>query len=266
MNIVKRISFVSAAALLCAACAVGFSVTALSASAEAVPETSAAFEAELSLGETYSTAATNGIVESPEVKVQDVEGHRYIAYYCFVAYEIQNRHQHTVDIMMGQNNGVANALTYYNVQFGESVLYFAYPSYENYCYPNYYLATAYCATCGLNSSTNGIMINDKDNAYNAKCTYGCTKRTVNATIPTSYDQAGTVWEHNGSDTIYFTIACNGEVANGTVKIPPLFTRSTTLTVGGVTFGVRTGPNKVSVKANTEVTCTSQTNVFAFYAI
>ena len=87
-------------------------------------------------------------------------------------------------------------------------------------------------------------------------------------IPTEFDQTApiynNVWEHNGSrgNIIIGTIVYQGNCWDFNLTIPLLGTKSTAAVLDGVTFTVRTGPNKVSVKASETVPITS-INAFAF---
>ncbi|MBR2967459.1 MAG: hypothetical protein IKC35_01615 [Clostridia bacterium] len=84
---------------------------------------------------------------------------------------------------------------------------------------------------------------------------------VGSTVPTEYDQSSFVWEHGlaWNKWIYGTVTYNGEVSDIEVKVPLVGYKTTTVTVGGVSFSLRTGPNKVSIKANS----TANINTFNF---
>lgn len=88
-------------------------------------------------------------------------------------------------------------------------------------------------------------------------------------ISTSYDQTDNMWEHGGStgDVIKGTVAYNGEAKNIEVTIPWLGTNeSAEVVVGGITFRLRTEPNKVSIKASRGVYCDSTNILFAFSVV
>lgn len=97
--------------------------------------------------------------------------------------------------------------------------------------------------------------------------YNITDKTASGDyISTSYDQTDNMWEHGGStgEVIKGTVAYNGEAKNIEVSIPWLGTsESAEVIVGGVTFRLRTGPNKVSIKASRGITCNSVSAMFAF---
>ncbi|MGN0317664.1 MAG: trypsin-like serine peptidase [Lachnospira sp.] len=94
------------------------------------------------------------------------------------------------------------------------------------------------------------------------------KTATGAIISTSYDQSGNLWSHGGktSQVIKGTIVHNGEAKNIEVSIPWIgYKSSSSVVVGGVTFQLRTGPNRVSIKASTALTCSSST-FFAFAVV
>ncbi len=103
-------------------------------------------------------------------------------------------------------------------------------------------------------------------------------RSTSTFIPESYDVSSgdslNVWSHGGSTgkTILGTIAYNGMFYDFGLSIPWIGYKSVTISTGQmvykdganfeVIFYVRTGPNKISVKANTRIALTS-VNAFAF---
>ncbi len=97
--------------------------------------------------------------------------------------------------------------------------------------------------------------------------YTIVNRTASGNvIATNFDKSSNVWKHNGKNgkMIKGTIAHNGEAKNIEVKIPFIgYNISAEVEVGGVTFQLRTGPNKVSIKANKEIKCDDTQIVFAF---
>ena len=134
---------------------------------------------------------------------------------------------------------------------------------ENIPQPYAFVIRAHCTGC--NVSGYGIQPFLRVYSY-ARSYYNSKTSKLSGTIPTSYDQSENLWEHGGGGTniICFSIAYNGEVKDGEVQIPRLWgTNEIKLTVGGVEFGVRTGPNKVSVKANQSVKCNTYDTMFAF---
>jgi len=204
--------------------------------------------------------------QTPEV-IRQPNGKYYQSYNCFTLYTIKNLDQHAKQIWMGHNNGDFGALKYYNVGYGDTVGYVTLPSYgSTTCHPFYYNVSAYCEECKTRSLSNGVMIGDYSNGYDGYALKGCTNYKIDGTIPTDLDEDGSIWAHGGGDIIYFSIAYKGQAKDGQVTIPWLGTRSVDIPIGGVTFTVRTGPNKVSVKASTNIQCNEYDTIFAFKTV
>ena len=130
------------------------------------------------------------------------------------------------------------------------------------CDPDYFLGKSYYSLTNTYSfDTTSFerteVINGVQNArYGYDAQYKCVGRfnflsvNVGSTIPTSYDQTHYIWNHNSNKdhTIKATIAYNGEYADIEVDIPWIAYSTKSVTVGGQTFYLRTGPNKYSIKA------------------
>lgn len=105
---------------------------------------------------------------------------------------------------------------------------------------------------------------------NRNAQYKITDKTAASDFfSTSYDQTDNMWEHGGStgDVIKGTVAYNGEAKNIEVTIPWVGTNeSAEVVVGGITFRLRTGPNKVSIKASRGIYCNSTNILFAFSVV
>ena len=83
---------------------------------------------------------------------------------------------------------------------------------------------------------------------------------------TGNDQSGNMWNHGGTSSkkIRGTIVYDGIAENIDVDIPWLgYKTSESVTIKGVTFTLRCGPNKVSIKASSSVLCNGNTTFFAF---
>ena len=90
--------------------------------------------------------------------------------------------------------------------------------------------------------------------------------SINSNIYTTYDQSGNMWNHGGTSSkkIRGTIVYDGIAENIDVDIPWLgYKTSESVTIKGVTFTLRCGPNKVSIKASSSVLCNGNTTFFAF---
>lgn len=70
-------------------------------------------------------------------------------------------------------------------------------------------------------------------------------------MPTSFDQTHYIWNHNASngDIIKATIAYQDEIVDIEVDIPWIAWHNKEVTLNGVTFSLRTGPNRCSIKVN-----------------
>lgn len=101
-----------------------------------------------------------------------------------------------------------------------------------------------------------------------------TNSVKSGTFPTKFDQSSNVFEHGGKKDyyIYFTACYKGGSFNSYVQIPGLGYRSVEEEVWfvengqakKVTLTVRTGPNKVSIKASEEAEFNDYNTMFAFY--
>ncbi len=126
-------------------------------------------------------------------------------------------------------------------------------------FPNY-LATnnkTYCDIPGSNYKTYDTVT--KKYSYENIYVYGTNCQWMPTAIygggggytyvPTSYDQQGFIWEHGGNSqkTIIATICYEATVYNIKVDIPWIGYKSTTVTINGFEFSLRTGPNKCSIK-------------------
>ena len=103
--------------------------------------------------------------------------------------------------------------------------------------------------------------------YDVSATYATkAKSDINSNIYTTYDQSGNMWNHGGTSSkkIRGTIVYDGIAENIDVDIPWLgYKTSESVTIKGVTFTLRCGPNKVSIKASSSVLCNGNTTFFAF---
>ncbi len=77
---------------------------------------------------------------------------------------------------------------------------------------------------------------------------------VGTAVPTDYDQNAFVWTHGlkTGKTIYGTVSYNGEINDIEVTVPWIGYKTTEVKLGGVTFSLRSGPSKVSIKASSAV--------------
>ena len=190
------------------------------------------------------------------------------SHYCFGVYPFRQEDPHADQIAFKYME---------NEQFDAFALEATYNQIANYVvvpnvgsvsfFPHCYVCRAYCSSCGQYSSYNDVLrdhMSGQDLGYSTPD--GIVGKTnIYTVIPTSFDQSQNTWEHGAAPTNYilFSIAYNGEIVDGEIEIPHIFTRSVSVTLGGVTFTVRSGPNQVSVKASELVGCNDYNTMFAF---
>ena len=185
----------------------------------------------------------NEDMSSPVVNVYTY----YETYNCFVAYPIQNTDYHAKRLCFGKNNGAFNEYYFEEVGRNEIFRFIAIPSSASIpelCQPSLYLVSAYCTDCGSKSIANAVIFNNLQYAYNGYCNYGCQISKTDGIIQSSYQ----------ADSDLF------------LTIPWIGYQSVSVVVNGVTFSVRTGPDKISVKASTSVECNLYDTVFAFKVV
>lgn len=123
----------------------------------------------------------------------------------------------------------------------------------NYLGRSYYsLTDTYSAgTTSLERLDGSVVRYGYDAKYTALGRFAYWLFSSDTSVPTSYDQEYFVWAHNSgfSRTIKGTIEYNGQIANIEVDIPMIGYKTSSVTVGGVTFSLRTGPNRCSIKAD-----------------
>ena len=132
----------------------------------------------------------------------------------------------------------------------------------NHCDPYYFLGKSYNSSSETYSYDYTSLEHDVDMGeytlvrYGYDSKYTCVGRyaywgfSSNSTIPTSYDQDHYLWYHHSSNghTIKGTISYKGQLSNIEVAIPWIGYKTTSVTINGETFYLRTGPNKCSIKA------------------
>lgn len=190
------------------------------------------------------------------------------SHYCFGVYRFRQEDPHADHIAFKyMENGQDDAFKLYATH-NQIANYVVVPNVGSVSFsPHYYVCRAYCSLCGQYSSYNddlrGHMSGQDLEFVTHRGIVG--KTNIYTVIPTSFDQSQNTWEHGAAPTNYilFSIAYNGEIADGEIKIPSIFTRSVSVTLGGVTFTVRSGPNQVSVKASEAVVCNDYNTMFAF---
>ena len=136
---------------------------------------------------------------------------------------------------------------------------------DNRCEPNDHLYRSYNSSTGLYSQTisleHYIQVGDglASALYGELCRYDVVDGIDISKIPydesrmmpTEFDQTYYIWNHDSGwlHTIKGTIEYNDQISDIEVSIPLLGTVSTSVTLDGVEFSVRTGPNRCSIKVN-----------------
>ena len=140
------------------------------------------------------------------------------------------------------------------------------------CLATYPMAASY-DTQSKSSSGKTEMCCDQqigENEYRVRYGYDSKVAITNildcdqsAKVPTDYDKPDFIWSHNAKNYFYIkgTISYQGYVSNISVKVPPLGYASSSVKLNGVTFYLRTGPWKCSIKASKAVNASDVT--FAF---
>lgn len=165
----------------------------------------------------------------------------------------------------GDDIGISNDWSYYELVGDTTYTVYEFPDDigTKYCTPDYFLAKSYNSTTKkYSASTTSLEHTIHEGPHDAikygyEAKYSMVGRlnywmfSETANVPTSYDQTKFVWSHGASNgsTIKATIGYNNQLANIEVKVPWIGTKSSSVTVGGEKFYLRTGPNKCSIKAN-----------------
>lgn len=130
------------------------------------------------------------------------------------------------------------------------------------CVPSYYYFRTYDSTtnCYSNEFATtehitqvGDGLQRIDYGYDCQMTpYACydAPSTVNF-VPQSFDKQYFVWEHGAGQVIVATISYQGHVANIKVNVPGIGLKTVNVILNNVKFSLRTGPNKCSIKCNSD---------------
>lgn len=136
---------------------------------------------------------------------------------------------------------------------------------DNRCEPGEHLYRSYNSSTGLYSGTISLEHTVEVGEGHGMVLYGelCRYSVVDgldiseiprdelSSMPTSFDQTHYIWNHHASnrDVIKATIAYQGKISDIEVEIPWIGWHSAEVTLNGVTFSLRTGPNRCSIKVN-----------------
>lgn len=136
--------------------------------------------------------------------------------------------------------------------------------------PSWYSSCAASYYSNLDEYSDFVYTTDFNNGKYGQSIYATKKYFSNpgiSTIPCTIDQKNFIWKHDGSSSsvIYGTVVYNNEMVDITLDIPFLGYKSTTFSVGNQSFVLRTGPNKVSIRANSNASIPINDFGFAFIA-
>lgn len=114
-----------------------------------------------------------------------------------------------------------------------------------------YSTETFSDTYNLEHTVNGTVRYGEDCNCSPIAFYDST--FLSGSIPTSFDEDNFIWKHNHSnkDNIEATIQYNNIITNMKVEIPFWGTNKTVATLDGVTFELRTGPNKCSIRTTSK---------------
>lgn len=144
---------------------------------------------------------------------------------------------------------------------------FIYDVGSKYCEPDNYIGKGYYSLTDTYSYDIESLEHEDNDAlrYGYDATYKSLGKFWPASaptyIPTSFDQSGYVWYHNSgfSRTIKATIEYNGEVKNIEVNIPFVGYKTSSVVIGNVTFYLRTGPSRCSIRTDSSNLLSSNFN-------
>lgn len=129
------------------------------------------------------------------------------------------------------------------------------------CVPHYYWGMSYNSETNSYSDKTTTAWEEETGDHIFKVHYGhnakytvvgkLNKAMISGDIPTSYDQTNFIWDNNAKNyhIIKGTISYHGYISDIEVSVPPLGYKTTSVTLDGVTFSLRTGPWKCSIKVN-----------------
>lgn len=204
-----------------------------------------------------SITQTNHCSNLSEAKFRSIN-----VYNCFVGYSVMQENLYAMDVQFWRNPGDRAPTFSYRMEPFDLRWIFAAADEgsDAVCDPPYLYSKVVCPICGATSALKPIDYFAKYSSY-----YVVEKMKTSGTIQVKYDSSGWVWEHGlgMGDKIRFSVAYLGMAENGEVTVPLLGYSTDTVEINGVEFSVRTGPNRVSIKASTPVTCNQYNTMFGF---
>ena len=185
---------------------------------------------------------------------------------CFATYEVKQDDPHGTQLEFYSNpsSSVPNYTRVVGYNETHHVLSFAGVG-EKECDPYPYYIKARCTTCNVVSPATAALINDKTIV---NCRYKPLVVKNSGTIWTQFDLGapGMQWSHGQgyNTTIYYSIAYNGTVVDGNMKVPLVYSEtSDAIVIDGVSFYVRVGALDIAIRASQNVICNNLDTAFAF---
>lgn len=178
---------------------------------------------------------------------------------CLTTYTIKQNDVHATNVELYRGGSDRYPIDTYDMPQGSTRNILGICSTSIVCAPSVFVVRAKCPDCG---NSVGISMGNVVEYPIYEVTYTMSS----GVIPTTFDKEGNVWTHGSlkEDYIHFSIAYQGSVKDGRIYVPPLGTRTAgPYTLNGVEFSIRTGPNRISIKASQPISCNDYDTVFAF---
>lgn len=203
-------------------------------------------------------------VDMPELGSYNVPAQRYN---CFTTYEIIQKDPHGTQLEFVRNPSTTYSDHIRLCGYQDSIYILGIPRVGEYnCYPSTYYVRARCTTCNVVSSSATILVSGD---LGSTCRYEPIEIKTSGMIYQNFDigAPNVEWQHHadGGQTIYYSIAYNGIVADGDIDVPSWYLSSNkeTHTIDGVTFTVRVNAGYVAIKADETIACNDLDTAFAF---
>ena len=216
----------------------------------------------------FANVETENVAEEPVVEMirsTSIEKPTcvIVRYYCGVQYQWTSGSG--ADDMSLTDNAVVKRLigaTYY--QECSTIC----SSYSKNICPPWHNSVAASYYSSIQTYSDYSFVTDFNNGQYGKSLYATDlyfDPTTSSEVPCDIDQTNFIWKHGGTSayTIYGTVQYNRQMVNVVLEIPFLGYKSTTFTVGNQSFVLRTGPNKVSIRANSSSNIPVNDFAFAF---
>lgn len=193
---------------------------------------------------------------------------------CFVTYKIRQRDAHGTNVEFVKSPSYTIPSYTRSVPQNGTCTILGFADEDDYeCEPYPYYIRARCPDCQVASPTMSTLIDFVQESVEVEkedCRYKPMVVKDSGTIWMHFDQGapGMEWSHgglSGGTIIYYSIAYNGIVTDGSLPVPKWFEFSKTQehVIDGVTFTVRVSGGYVAVKASQNVICNNLDTAFAF---